>query len=626
MNNYFNAFMGFLIPNALVPINEIYAWSNNEKIHILFHKVNELVTQGNLYGDGFKKLQDLFNDLDDTLQKEVVEYIEELYNSGKLTEIIGSAISNSLEGKSGAIDLQHIGRVVHIAHNWQNASDSSSFETTNDVERYNYAQGGVVFDYEGERYWAVAYVCNNGTHFRYNNACYIYIYKFNADNNTMVYVTRKEFANAGHANGMGYMNGYIYITPNSYQVQDISSPTGYSGVLSTDIHRVSFNGTLLGNLETKTVDLNYNNAYIDGVCSDGLKLYFFDGQGDVFEYDWNTNLALKIYENIKGDNTAYGGMQITDNFIYFADYGNYKIIRFNRNLNTIDWAYNLPVKADNNTYRCGEFENFTIIDGNIYILGCYSLGRSVQPFTMTRFFRQNLSKNNLSSINQLYGWSSPTNTYYQTFYVNGDYYNDTDNPSNPTGIHRDRAFKSLLEAIDFIDSSDWVERGIIKILQSQNTTPTEICTTKPIHISGLEYYQSNNEVPILGSIYGIFNTLVIEYIAVRNLIPSGNGYLTDNCFYFYNCNVSLLNIYLPTGLISNSERVKNGITINRGIVNFLNSTDFEHYVLPSYWETLRSNLGISNPKYINCYDSIVNTHFLYGVQDTNSPLTNCIIK
>ena len=72
MTNYWNSFMGFLFPQVLVPINEVYAWSDNEKIHILFHKVNELVKTCNMYGEGFAELQKLFEDLDETACKMAV--------------------------------------------------------------------------------------------------------------------------------------------------------------------------------------------------------------------------------------------------------------------------------------------------------------------------------------------------------------------------------------------------------------------------------------------------------------------------------------------------------------------------------------------------------------------------
>ena len=81
-------FLAAFAPYNIVPISELYAWSNNQKIHILFHKIAELVKATNDYDKIFEELQGLLIDFDDTVKEQVTELLQAMYEDGTLGTLI----------------------------------------------------------------------------------------------------------------------------------------------------------------------------------------------------------------------------------------------------------------------------------------------------------------------------------------------------------------------------------------------------------------------------------------------------------------------------------------------------------------------------------------------------------
>lgn len=578
------------------------------------------------------KVDKLIADLDGAIKDEVQRVIDEMYESSELAQIIGSVITQSISGKSGELDLQYLGRVIRTAHNFKNYTTSEHDDDWK-MLHYNYAQGNVVFNKDNNRYWAVAYVCNNGTVYRYNNACELVIYKLNRATGGYEYLTSFTYADVGHCNGLAYKDGYIYITPNSYQRSDDTTPTGYRAVPTRDVLRVRFNNEILAD-ETEDITLvsvprligydTHGNEilnYVDGVCFDRNGVgYVFDGLGDVYTFNWNDASAVMVYDNVKGNNSAPTGMQIDDNFIYLMEYGQYKINRYNRLMQTIDWSYNLPIKANCKTYKTGEIEGITVIDGDIYVCSAYDLSQIASCYTMIRFFRQSLSTNQYAPVN-VYGWSSLYNTTYQTFYVNGNYPNDYDDITILDGFN-DNPFRCLHEAIDYVDGSEWIKRARINVLQSQHCAPVDVITTKPIVIS------SNKQNPsLIGCLIIRYSPYIqIENIGIRNRVPTLNApssVVTNNCFYIVGGNVTLINPYMPVGASSNAANVVNGMYIEDAMVNVVIANDFVGSNVPYQWEEARETAGVTNPKFISAHQCTINSHHIYGTEQ--DPYTQNII-
>lgn len=600
----------------------------------LIHKaLTELNTLAPTVDELKAKVDKLIEDLDGAIKDEVQRVINDMYESGELARVIGAVITQSLNGKAGDIDLQYLGRVVRTAHNFKNYSDSNHDSDWSTLH-YDFAQGNVVFDKDNNRYWAVAYVCNNHTVHKYNNACELVIYKLNRATGGFEYLTSFTYADVGHCNGLGYNDGYIYISPNSYQRTDSSSATGYRGVPTRDILRIKFDNETLAD-ETDGITLTdvprvigYDSGgneilnYVDGVCfdTDGVG-YVFDGLGDVYTFNWDDASTALAFDNVKGDNSAPGGLQIDDNFLYLMEYGQYKINRYNKTLGRIDWSYNLPIKANAKTYKTGEIEAITIINGDMYVCSAYALSMLASCYTMIRFFRQSLGTNHYAPVN-IYGWSSLYNSTYQTFYVNGDYPDDHDDIKIVTGFAAS-PFNCLHEAIDYVDGSEWIKRAQINVEQAQHAAPVEIITTKPVVIRG-----DKDKPPLVGCFMARnCPYLEVDNIGIRNLVPTSNAptsIVTDNCYWIVGGNVTLINPYMPVGLPSNSVNVVNGIRIQNAVCNLSIAADFVGSRVPHEWETVRANNGVDNPKFIAPTQCTINSHGVYGTKD--DPLTSNIIK
>lgn len=63
-----------------------------------------------------EELEKILADVDAVVKEKVIEAIQKLYDNGELAEIIGNVITNSMTGKTGDIDLAHMGYILHKAH------------------------------------------------------------------------------------------------------------------------------------------------------------------------------------------------------------------------------------------------------------------------------------------------------------------------------------------------------------------------------------------------------------------------------------------------------------------------------------------------------------------------------
>lgn len=558
------------------------------------------------------KVDKLIADLDDAIKDEVQRVINDMYDSGELGQIIGQAIAQSMTGKSGNFDLQHMGYILHKAHSWafsQLPPVDQAFSI--DEEYYNALQGNSVFMFNGNLYWACAYVCQNGSHFETNNAIRMYVYTINQDG-SLSYITDREFAGVGHANGVGYCNGYIYITSNSL--------AGAGGGLTTNVCRISFDGENLGGVwsssynkytvEVKT-PTGVEGEFTDFVCGYNDSIYFADSNMSIYTFDWGTGLATKVYNRINGIEGYTGdGMSVTEDYIYMGASG-YRIKRFNRNLGYVDWVYQLPTKPNNGSFKIGEVQGFTVINGILYLAGGYNLsGMSTKynTYSVTHFYRQNLARNDIR-IPALISWTNGYIMENAVFTTTGAIPSDRDNPRHISNTTDYLNTNSIQMALDLIESNNYIQRATISIRQRRNTETIDIRTTKPITIDGT-YYRNNIEngvSPSIGHIYTATNTsLYILNIIINNRLPEdiSNSNATDNCICSIGGLISVLNCAFSTGLITNSINVKYAIKAYHGTLNA--RTDESYSTNPEQWETLRAGLGVTGAKYTAGSDIVRN--------------------
>lgn len=558
------------------------------------------------------KVDALVADLDGTIKDEVTRVIDNMYASGELGAVIAQAIANSMTGKSGNIDLSHMGYILHKAHSWAFSNLPPVDQAfTIDEEYYNALQGNSVFMINGNLYWACAYVCQNGSHFETNNAIRMYIYTINQDG-SLSYITDREFAGVGHANGVGYCNGYIYITSNSI--------AGSGGGLTTNVCRISFDGENLGGVWSSTYNkytvevktpTGVEGEFTDFVCGYNDSIYFADSNMSIYTFDWESGVATKVYNRINGIEGYTGdGMSVTEDYIYMGASG-YRIKRYNKQLGYVDWVYQLPTKANNGAFKIGEVEGFTVINGILYLAGGYNLsGMSTKynTYSVTHFYRQNLATNDIT-IPALINWTNGYIMENAVFTTTGAIPSDRDNPRHISNTTDYLNTNSIQMALDLIESNNYIQRATISIRQRRNTETIDIRTTKPITIDGT-YYRNNIEngvSPSIGHIYTAANTsLYILNIIINNRLPEdiSNSNATDNCICSIGGIISIRNCAFPTGLITNNFNVKYAIKAYYGTLNA--RTDESYSTNPEQWETLRVKLGVTDAKYTAGSDIVRN--------------------
>lgn len=555
----------------------------------------------------------LVAELDDAIRDEVARVIQDMYDSGELAEIIGNAIANSMVGKNGNIDLQHMGYILHKAHSYAYSTlPPEDADLTYQEELYNALQGNCVFEIAGNMYWACAYVCQNGYDAaEHNNAIRLYVYTINQDG-SLSYVTDREFAAVGHANGLGYLDGYIYITSNS--------KSGSGGGYTKDVSRVSFDGENLGG----TWDSTYNKYVVetrtptgvDGSWTDFVngfdgKIWFADSFMNIYTFDWDSSVATKVYDHINGLEGYTGdGMSITEDYIYMGATG-YRIKRYNKRLGYVDWVYQLPVKCNNGAFKIGEVEGFTVINGVLYLAGGYNLsGRSktYNTYSVTHFYRQNLATNNLPIV-AMVNWSNGYVMEQAVFTITGNLPSDRDNPRHITNTTEYLNTNSIQMALDLIETNDYLQRGIISVRQRRNTETIDVRTTKPVNIDGT-YYRNNIESgvsPSVGHIYTYTNTsLYLINIIVNNRLPADidDSNINTNCVCSLGGTISIQNCAFPTGLNTNAIGVRYAVLAYHGVLNV--RTDADYATNPEQWVTYREANGVTNPAYAGGSDVVRN--------------------
>lgn len=559
------------------------------------------------------KVDQLIADLDGAIKDEVQRVINDMYESGELGQIIGQAIAQSMTGKSGNFDLQHMGYSLHKAHSYAYSTlPDADASLTYEEELYNALQGNCVFEINGNMFWACCYVCQNGYSVaENNNAIRLFVYTINQDG-SLSYITDREFAAVGHANGMGYLDGYLYITSNSI--------AGSGGGVTTDVARVSFDGERLGGVwdETyqkyaveKRTPTGVEGNFTDFACGFNGNLYFCDSNMSIYTFDWETSEATKVYNRINGLEGYTGdGMSITDDYIYMGTSG-YRIKRYNKTLGYVDWVYELPVKPNNGAFKLGEVEGFTVLNGVLYVAGFYNLaGKSkvYNTYSVTHFYRQNLANNNYT-IPALINWSNGYTMETATFTVTGNLVNDTDNPRHITNTTEYLNTNSIQMALDLIESNDYIRRGIISPRQRRNTETIDIRTTKPITIDG-SYYRTNIESdtsPSIGHIYTASNTSVyILNVIFNNRLPAdiSDSSINTNCIASLGGIISVENCAFSTGLVTNAVGVRYAIVGYRGVINVRTNADYA--TDPEDWVTYRTAGGVTSPAYVAGSDCVRN--------------------
>lgn len=280
------------------------------------------------------ELSRYLRELESTVNEEVREVINNMYESGEITEILQSLINEELirEMRKTIISPNEL-PVQHLESRFL---DSGMYQMrydydTDPVTRYSVLQGGCTFVKNGIRYYICGFVARNCV----TNQCCIRM--FRADTYAPIF---EYYNNLGHCNGLAYdtENDYLYIAHSSeYENSQLTGAANY--FIAKDIQRASTNKIsrlsltwnnydttiTAGNFETKIFNRHaYDVDYYDGTVNAFIYETNFKG---VAPLDWNNGVINFDAEHdvnlndldIEGSPTL-ASLAINDRYIVFAGF------------------------------------------------------------------------------------------------------------------------------------------------------------------------------------------------------------------------------------------------------------------------------------------------------------------
>ena len=390
------------IPNPIISTNEAWFLSNTEKVHALFHKINEIIDKVNSHEELFAKLKDILEKFDETVVDAVKAYIQEMYDNGELGRYVEEAILNAV--KTNLIDGQPI-KFKLVEQRVYNRGDNHIWGQSVTLN-YSVFQGGVTIQKNGFIYHVQALrSCSMNT-----NSVSLRVYR----EGTSGAVATLDLT-LDHANGMTYNpdNDNIYITHLKKYPGGVAA-TPYNASLANQVTNfvteINFTALLNGNaVQGETIiskdapqwffDVAYNNGVLYGVVAyDASK----DGGGSsylrIYEYDFKNNTAelYRDYTAICPPNNR-SCFEVDDNYFYFAHHSvrHSDIVVFRKsktiplsNARVRVWA--LPANIDNKT-QFGEIESMTVMaNGNLWISTFSKFNGEVAQYNEGCFSRTNI--------------------------------------------------------------------------------------------------------------------------------------------------------------------------------------------------------------------------------------------
>ena len=544
-NQYYSNFLGWIVPFGLIPINEIYAWSNNEKIHILFHKIGELIKTSNIYGESMVEIlkwiednkdaikntlaemaesgeltdivSDILNENPDIitdalarnpelLTNAVKEQIETMLDNGSLNDVLAEVFSEVNDLKHSKLDLSRKWRALFVAHSYN--------ATTKEEELYSAMQGCCHFEYKGQGYVAMYTFCSNQSVYHYNDNGILRIYR---DDGTFVVQKSESW---GHCNSLAFdeTTGYIYGAESS------RFNSGTEANPSKRVFRVLFNGTSIGDEEVRTFTVAENR--INGVmCYKGV-LYICTNL-HIYIADWNTYNVTNFLAITPPANFEHiAGWTRDDNYLYTGMYnGSSRLLRINLATKKIDWCYHLDRIQNNGMFLMGEIQGISLDKNNNLWVITFQRMQVTDNLThhMSQVFVQNLTTNAIQpTVQRVHS----EGTSYIFVSANG-----TQNPSNPNGT-AENPFPIMQEAIWFGANATDIDVIRINVRRLDGYYVT-LTTDKPVWISGTD----TDTCGIGGIEIGICPSVYIESVKIVNHFrsDSGNEHNREACIYAFGC-------------------------------------------------------------------------------------------
>lgn len=582
-NNFFNSFLMAFVPYGIVPINELYAWSNNQKIHILFHKIAELIEASNGYDQLFMEVKKLLEDFDDDVIEKVTEVLQEWYDDGKLDEALESIVADyfnqfeeqienleeefnsklSSNVRTSVIDFERIFRVLKVNGNYM--YNQPSYETPADDTRtahYTMGQGGCRYiDTNGNERIVIVYICNDGTPFQANNNGIIEIYDGVGN-----LIRSRTFTNSeiGHGQCITYHNGYLYLAGSIYNDSNGVKKIRY---IPEDLSG-TFQYILLTNFNYVNGIAEYNgHVYLSSAIASEIDIAELQFHSDnitplptvINTLSMNPPNLPSASGEIRSDGVYSAGFSVTKDYYYFGLYKPEGILRCKRNFETIDdavievrftpdWFFNSKKHLDNDMFYIGEPEALTVLDnGDVWSITTQHLNtKGVCMHEITQVFKQNLFTNTNLTVPKTNATGRETVRCDST---------DGNTTLNPIGTE-EKPFKTIDEAIWWFNN--YPHSDYCTFLLRGNHPYTVFCIGKRYRIDGDHTYQTYSGRP---TATGTDNKIV-KMSMIGNVLAYGS-YIE-----IYNCAVYPTLHYLISGY--NDEKL-HGFCIEGGTSTIVNS-------------------------------------------------------
>lgn len=612
-------FLAAFVPYNIVPISELYAWSNNQKIHILFHKIAELVKATNDYDNIFEELKGLLVDFDEEMKEQLEALLQQMYEDGSLADMLGEIASHYFDSltapKTFKIDPRREFRICRPVMPYN--------ATTVDGEYYSYCQGGKYFVRNGVKYYVCCLIISRTDNSeKHNNRVDVRVYRYNELDEAWEF-SHNNIYPFGHANDICYIDKFDKFV--------VAFTTEYQSTLHTDLQTrtlgiVDFSlphDTFLG-ITNKKIFKDYEitpDTPVPITCVDYYdnKLWFGRGAGATTtkigidcitvpdtegNYSWllgEPEVYTRFYVPTTTE-TSYtmvmAGMCQNENYIFLGNTAPAGIYRFNKTTMKIDCFYEIGNYSNNHMFPTGEVENLSCIDDIIYIGTAIHGNQQLWYYDYTQVFSFDFINNSRIPT----GVATSYGGFYRVINLGTQHYTlDAQNNkvwafddasinaakreiSNPNGLGGNNGdpFPTWEEAILFINSQDLWDSITI---QQQTTYMVEyVCinSSKNIFIDGstpqarrypnMSATERNNN-PLtysrMGGIYIDGTNIAIDHMWIQNLSPLSLTTYSTHQVFLRNSNAAIHScIFYVTGRSGLGQVYDNNILfINRAFLN-----------------------------------------------------------
>lgn len=446
------------------------------------------------------ELKEFLTHYDTIITEKVKQFIDEMYTSGELGNIVKDAMKEYLNSitysKTNEIVLARRRRYIH-EFRYTKATNNNRFQPY-------FMQGCCVYDFDGRRSMVGCFngMINSAEIEKSNDVKLMNWGEFNK-NNTL---TQSENTyTMGHANGMTFneTDKKLYIVGSKYYNTE--------GVYVNDPNIYRINPDFTGYEAKKLLKFHTTDiAYYKG------KLYIIDDSTNwyaqkVYTIDWETGATEYVCTIEPKTNSNIYNWDIANDKIFMVSTASKDLSVYDLHTGEFLWNYKIPQFDHTHSWRIAEIEGISVFDdGKVYIMTHRYNGFLSQTQTMmSEVFEGDYIDNAL----QTYDWELPVINPTAGNYIECNPNIIVDNPNGRGST----PFQDLNEAIDYIHYHPYLDHCRIG-LTGDHKLGIFNATSKRVDIIGKEVGESTQRIIGGGFLQG-WNGLAFQQI---DFYPSSN--------------------------------------------------------------------------------------------------------